>query len=76
MQLTKEQFVKACECKTAEELIAFAKNELKIDLPKEEAEKFLAQVTDQALTLDDVDNVAGGLCGVAISIACLGPGVA
>lgn len=76
MQLTKEQFAKACECKTAEELIAFAKDELKMDITKEDAEKFLAQAAEQALTLDDVDNVAGGLCGAAVSIGCLGPGIA
>ena len=75
MQLTKEQFAKACECKTAEELIAYAK-ELGIDLPKDAAEKFLAQATDQQLSVDDVENVAGGLCVAAVSVGCLGPGIA
>ena len=75
MQLNQEQFAKACECKTAEELIAYAK-ELGFDLPKDAAEKFLAQVADQELNVNDVENVAGGLCAAAISIGCLGPGVA
>ena len=75
MQLTKEQFAKACECKTADELIAYAK-ELGFDLPRDAAEKFLAQMADQALDVNDVENVAGGVCGAAVSIGCLGPGIA
>jgi len=76
ISVTKEQFAKACECKTPEELIAFVKQELNTDLSREEAEKFLAQVADQKLSLDEVDNVAGGVCGAAVSVACLGPGIA
>ncbi len=75
VKLTREQFAKAAECKTPEELIAYCK-ELGYNLSQEAAEKFLAQSGDQELTVDDVENLAGGICAGAVSCGCLGIGLA
>ena len=61
MKFTKEQIEKAAACKSVEELIALAKAE-GVELVKEEAEKLFAQLQGSELNLDDVKNVAGGLC--------------
>ena len=60
-KFTKEQLNKAMECKTVDELIAFAK-ENGIELTKEQAEKYLAQLTgvDMPLSDEDMGKVAGG----------------
>ena len=44
-EITKEQIAKAMQCKSAEELIAFAKSE-GIDITKEEAEAYMAEMED------------------------------
>ena len=60
-ELTKEQIAKAMACETAEELMALAKSE-GIELTKEEAEAYLAEMEDVELDSDALKNVAGGLC--------------
>ena len=60
-ELTKEQIAKAMACETAEELMALAKSG-GIELTKEEAEAYLAEMDDMELDSDALKNVAGGLC--------------
>ena len=60
-ELTKEQIAKAMACETAEELMALVKSE-GIELTKEEAEAYLAEMDDMELDSDALKNVAGGLC--------------
>ena len=59
IELTKEQVAKAMACKTAEELMAMAKAE-GIELAKEEAEAYLAEMDDVELDSDTLKQVAGG----------------
>jgi hypothetical protein len=75
VRMTKEQFVGALECKTADELISYSEKH-GYELSQEDAEKFLAQNKEQELTADNIENVAGGLCGAAVSCGCLGIGLA
>ena len=58
-EITSEMIQKALQCKTAEELIAYAKTE-GIDLTKEEAESYLAELDDQELDNEQLRLVAGG----------------
>ena len=58
-ELTKEMIEKAMQCKTADELIALAKAE-GIELTKEEAESYLAEMEDFELDDAMLKNVAGG----------------
>ena len=58
-ELTKEQIQKAMACETAEELMALAKEE-GIELTKEEAESYLAELEDFELDEATMKNVAGG----------------
>ena len=60
-EITKEQIAKAMQCKSAEELIAFAKSE-GIDITKEEAEAYLAEMNDVELDETALKKVAGGVC--------------
>jgi len=60
-ELTKEQIAKAMSCKTLEELMALAKAE-GIELTKEEAEAYLAEIEDVELDSDALKQVAGGAC--------------
>ena len=62
-EITKEQIAKAMQCKSAEELIAFAKSE-GIDITKEEAEAYMAELEDFELDEATLKNVAGGLQGM------------
>ena len=57
--VTKEQIAKAMACETAEELMAVAKSE-GIELTKEEAEAYLAELSDFELDENTVKKVAGG----------------
>ena len=61
-ELTKEQIEKAMACETAEELMAAAKAE-GLELTKEEAEAYMAELAD--FELDDValKQAAGGRKG-------------
>ena len=58
-ELTKEQIAKAMACETAEELMALAKSE-GIELTKEEAEAYLAEMDDMELDSDALTNVVTG----------------
>ena len=58
-ELTKEMIAKAMQCETAEELIALAKTE-GVELTKEEAEAYLAELNDVELDGEVLKNVAGG----------------
>ncbi len=70
MKFTKEQIEKAAACKSVEELLELAKAE-GIALAKEEAEKYFAQLSGSALTLDDINEVAGGgMSNVCASNVC------
>ena len=58
-ELTKEQIAKVMQCQTAEELIELAKAE-GVELTKEEAEAYLAELSDFELDDEAIKNVAGG----------------
>ena len=60
-EITKEMVMKAMQCETAEDLIAFAKSE-GIELTKEEAEAYLAELEDVELDETLLNHVAGGQC--------------
>jgi len=63
-ELTKEMVAKAMKCETADDLIALAKAE-GIDLTKEEAEAYLAEMNDVELDDTALQQVAGGTSSVA-----------
>ena len=58
-ELTKEMIEKAMQCTTAEELMAFAKDE-GIELSMEEAEAYLSELEDFELDGEHLKTVAGG----------------
>ena len=58
-ELTKEQIVKAMQCKTADELLALAKAE-GFDVTKDEAEAYLAELADVELDGKELKKIAGG----------------
>ena len=60
-ELTKEQIQKAMACETAEELMELAKT-IGVELTKEEAEAYMAEMEDVELDSDALKQVAGGLC--------------
>ena len=60
-ELTKAQVAKAMQCKTADELMALAKAE-GVDITKEEAEAYLAELSDVELDGEQLKKVAGGGC--------------
>ena len=60
-EITKEMIEKAMQCETADELIALAKSK-GIELTKEEAEAYLAELDDYELDGEDLKQVAGGMC--------------
>ena len=59
IELTKEQVTMIMSCETAEELMELAKSE-GIELTKEEAEAYLAEMDDVELDSDTLKQVAGG----------------
>ena len=59
-ELTKEQIVKAVQCKTADELLELAKAE-GYDITKEEAEAYLAEISDMELDSEKLKKIAGGI---------------
>ena len=59
-ELTKEQVIKAMQCKTAEELMDLAKAE-GLEMTKEEAETYMAEMADFELDGDNLKNIAGGI---------------
>ena len=60
-ELTKEQIQKAMSCETVEELMELAKAE-GVELTKEEAEAYMAEMEDVELDSDALKQVAGGMC--------------
>lgn len=60
-ELSKEMIAKAMQCKTADELIALAKTG-GIELTKEEAGAYMAELADVELDSDMLKKVAGGVC--------------
>ena len=60
-EITSEQIMKAAQCKTADELMALAKAE-GVDITKEEAEAYLAELADVELDNNALGKVAGGDC--------------
>ena len=61
IELTKEQVTKAMACKTVEELMELAKSE-GVELTKEEADAYMAEMEDMELDSESLKNVAGGYC--------------
>ena len=74
-ELTKEQIAKALSCETAEELMALAKAE-GVELTKEEAETYMAEMEDIELDEETLAKVAGGMdYWDAAALACADPHV-
>ena len=74
-ELTKEQIQKALSCETAEELMALAKAE-RMELTKEEAEAYMAEMEDIELDEETLAKVAGGMdYWDAAVLACADPHV-
>ena len=59
--LSEEVIAKAMQCETPEQLIELAKSE-GIELTKEEAEAYLAEMDDVELDSQQLKQVAGGWC--------------
>ena len=59
-EITKEMFLKAMQCKTADELIALAKTG-GVDLTKDEAESYMAEMADFELDDEGLKKIAGGI---------------
>ena len=62
-ELSKETIEKAMACKTAEELMKLAAEE-GIDLTKDEAEAYLAEMEEVELTDAELKKAAGGVCWI------------
>ena len=60
-EFTKEMFSKAMQCETSDVLSALEKSK-GIELTKEEAEAYLAELDDYELDGEDLKQVAGGMC--------------
>ena len=60
-ELTKEQIMKAMQCKTSDELMELAKAE-GYDITKAEAEAYMVELADVELDGKELKNVAGGYC--------------
>jgi len=60
-ELTKEQLMKAMQCKSADELIALAKAE-GFTITKDEAEAYMAELSDMELDGEELNKAAGGNC--------------
>ena len=60
-ELTKEQIEKAMACETAEELMALARRE-GVELTKDEAEAYMAEMADFELEEEMLSKAAGGGC--------------
>ena len=60
-EITKEMVEKALQCETAEDLMALAKTE-GIELTKDEAGAYMAELADIELDGKELKNVAGGDC--------------
>ncbi|MBQ9389053.1 MAG: DUF2624 family protein [Synergistaceae bacterium] len=72
MTFTKEQIRKAMNCKTVDELLALANSE-GVELSREQAEEYIAQLGKRKLTNEELDKVAGGDgCGGVNCVVCEG----
>ncbi len=60
-EITKEMLEKAMQCRNADELVALAKTR-GMELTKEDAEAYMAELADFELDADTLQNVAGGGC--------------
>ena len=60
-EITKEKIEKAMQCKTADELIEYAKTE-GVELSKAEAEAYLSEMNDCELNEASLKKIAGGDC--------------
>ena len=60
-EITKEMLAKAMQCKNADELVALAKTR-GMEMTREEAEAYMAELADFELDADTLQNVAGGGC--------------
>ena len=60
-EVTKEMLAKAVQCRNADELIALAKTR-GMEMTREEAEAYMAELADFELDADTLQNVAGGGC--------------
>ena len=61
-KITREMLEKALHCNTPEELIAIAKTQ-GIEITKDEAEAYFAELSEFELKDGELQRVAGGLCG-------------
>ena len=61
-EITKEMIERAMQCETAEDLIAYAKTE-GVELTKEEAEAYMAELEDFELDEENIKKIAGGKDG-------------
>ena len=59
MKFTKEQIRKAMNCKTVDELLALANSE-GVELSREQAEEYIAQLGERKLTDEELAQVVGG----------------
>ena len=60
-EISKEMLAKAMQCETVDDLLALAKEE-GVNLTKEEAEAYLAEMDDVELDDTALKRVAGGAC--------------
>ena len=68
-ELTKEQIMKAVQCKTADELMVLAKAE-GFAITKEEAEAYMVELADVELDGKELKSVAGGGCYTKCDAEC------
>ncbi len=59
-EITKEMIEKAMQCQTADELMALAKAE-GVEITKEEAEAYFAELADYELDSGTIKRIAGGV---------------
>ena len=60
-ELTEDMIAKAMQCKDADELVALVKAN-GLDITREEAEAYLAEMDDMELDSTQLTKVAGGVC--------------
>ena len=68
-EISKEMVEKALNVKDAKELMALAKSE-GIELTKEEAEAYMAELEDFELDEENIKKIAGGMKGPGQCIDC------
>ena len=70
-EITKEMILKAMQCQDADELMALVKCS-GVDITREEAEAYLAEVSDYELDSTELKKVAGGDCYGHVEPLCDG----